>query len=179
MHHRSRISLAAATIGGLVVMSTSGGTPTTASADGGASHASAAIVDASGAAIGFAQLTEDAAGRLHVNVKVSGLEPGEHGIHLHAVGACTPDFLASGGHHNPLAAPHGEHGGDLPNMIVNEQGNGRLNAVTDRATISPGATSLFDADGSAIVIHAAADDFVTQPTGNSGARVACGVIVAG
>jgi Cu-Zn family superoxide dismutase len=151
----------------------------------GATHATATIVDASGAVVGRAQLTEDATGRLHLNVHVDGLTPGLHGIHLHAVGQCVgPAFTSAGGHHNPLGAQHGldspagAHAGDLPNLIVNVQGRGHLDATSDRATLSIGPVSLFDADGSALVIHAAEDDQVTNPTGNSGARVACGAIVA-
>jgi superoxide dismutase, Cu-Zn family len=150
----------------------------------GATHAGASIVDGSGTIIGRAQLTEDATGRLHLNVHVEGLAPGQHGIHLHAIGQCVgPAFTSAGGHHNPLGAQHGldnpdgAHAGDLPNLIVNGQGRGHLDATSDRATLSIGPVSLFDADGSALVIHAAEDDQVTNPTGNSGARVACGAIV--
>lgn len=148
----------------------------------GAEHASATLRDTAGNVVGTAKFTEDATGILHVNVKVTGLTAGLHGIHLHAVGACTPTFTAAGGHHNPLGAQHGldnpagAHAGDLPNLVVNEAGVGHLNATTDRATLSAGPTSLFDVDDSAIVIHAAEDDQVTDPTGNSGGRVACGVI---
>jgi Cu-Zn family superoxide dismutase len=170
----SRILLAALAAGASAV----GIGSMAASADGGASHASASIVDATGTEVGFAKFTEDASGTVHVNVKVNGITPGEHGIHIHAVGACSPTFAAAGGHHNPLAAPHGDHAGDLPNLIVNVAGNGRLNATTDHATLSPGALSVFDADRAALVIHALPDDFVTQPTGGSGDRIACGVIVA-
>lgn len=146
---------------------------------GAAEHATAELVDPSGARVGIARFTEDAAGRLHVNVKVAGLTPGRHGIHIHAVGACSPDFGAAGPHHNPTGAPHGDHAGDLPNLVVNGQGHGRLNTTTDAATLSAGPVTVFDGNGSAVIIHAAEDDFVTQPTGNSGARVACGVIVPG
>jgi len=142
----------------------------------GAVHARATIVDVAGATVGFARFNEDAAGRVHVNVKVEGLTPGLHGIHLHGVGACAPDFNAAASHHNPLGAPHGAHAGDLPNLIVNEDGQGRVNATVERFTLTPGATTVFDADGSAIIVHALADDFVTQPTGGSGGRIACGVL---
>lgn len=148
----------------------------------GAERASATLVDTAGNVVGSAKFTEDADGILHVNVKVKGLTPGRHGIHLHAVGACVPSFAAAGSHHNPLGAEHGldnpdgAHAGDLPNLVVNEAGVGHLNATTDRATLSAGPTTLFDADGSAVIIHANEDDQVTDPTGNSGGRVACGVI---
>lgn len=148
----------------------------------GALHATAVLRDTTGAVVGNVAFTEDAAGRLHVNVKVNGLAPGLHGIHLHAVGSCTPNFSAAGAHHNPLGHQHGlnnplgAHAGDLPNLMVNNAGRGHLDGVSDRATLSPGTVSLFDADGSAVIVHAAEDDQVTNPTGNSGARIACGVI---
>jgi Cu-Zn family superoxide dismutase len=145
----------------------------------GADHASATIIDTTGAEIGRATFTEDANGVMHVNVKIGGLTPGQHGIHVHGVGSCSPTFAAAGSHHNPLGAAHGAHSGDLPNMTVNAAGQGRLNAATTSATLSDGPVSVFDLDGAAIVIHADPDDFVTQPTGNSGARVACGVIGEG
>ncbi len=152
---------------------------------GGSTHAEARIVGADGQTIGWAQLTEDAAGQLHMNVQVAGLSAGRHGIHLHAVGQCVgPTFASAGGHHNPLGAQHGldnplgAHAGDLPNLVVNVARRGHLDAVSHHATLSSGPVSLLDADGSAIVIHAFEDDQVTNPTGNSGARVACGVIEA-
>lgn len=152
---------------------------------GGADHASARLVDGSGATIGWARFVEDDAGRLHVNVQVDGLTAGRHGIHLHAIGSCVgPAFTSAGGHHNPLGARHGldnpagAHAGDLPNLEVNIVGRGRIQAVSDRATLSLGSTTLLDGDGSAIIIHAGPDDQMTDPTGNSGARVACGVIEA-
>jgi Cu-Zn family superoxide dismutase len=157
---------------------------TAVSAQGnGAQHASAVLVDPAGNVVGDAKFTEDTTGILHVNVHVKGILPGRHGIHLHAVGSCTPDFAAAGPHHNPLNHQHGlnnpqgAHAGDLPNLIVNTAGRGHLNATSDRATLSPGSISLVDANGSAVIIHAAEDDQVTNPTGNSGARIACGVIV--
>ena len=154
-------------------------------AAGAATRAEARIIDGAGQTIGWAKLTEDAAGQLHLNVQVDGLTAGRHGIHLHAIGQCVgPTFASAGGHHNPLGAEHGldnpagAHAGDLPNLVVNVAGRGHLDAVSHHATLSSGPVSLLDADGSAIVIHAFEDDQVTNPTGNSGARVACGVIEA-
>ena len=153
-------------------------------AAGGATHASAPLMNGAGQTVGWARLTGDAAGRLHLNVQVAGLTPGRHGIHLHAVGQCVgPTFISAGGHHNPLGAQHGldnplgAHAGDLPNLVVNGAGRGHLAATSHHATLS-GDYPLLDADGSAVVIHAMEDDQVTNPTGNSGARIACGVIVA-
>ena len=156
---------------------------------GGALHASATFVNADGATVGWARLVEDATGRVHVNIHVKGLAPGLHGIHVHAVGSCSPTFVAAGGHYNPLAYQHGldnpagPHAGDLPNLVVNGAGIGRLDATTDRVTLSPGPATLFDAAtgavGSAFIIHANPDDQVTDSTnGGSGAQIACAVIDA-
>jgi Cu-Zn family superoxide dismutase len=146
-------------------------------------HARASLVAADGQPVGWARFVEDGSGIVHVNVHVRGLSTGLHGIHLHAAGVCEPPaFTTALGHHNPLAVAHGldsssgGHAGDLPNLAVNEAGEGRLDAKTDRATLSPGLLSLFDGNGSSLVVHAGPDDQVTDPTGNSGGRIACGVI---
>ncbi len=175
---RALILLAIGAAGaGLVAIAT---LPAAASSNGqGAQHASAVLRGPGGTALGTAHFTEDGTGRVHVNVKVDGLAAGLHGIHIHAVGTCDRDFTSAGAHHNPLGALHGAHSGDLPNLVVNVAGQGRLNATTTRASLSPRTGGVFDDDGSALIIHASADDYVTQPTGNSGARVACGVITAG
>ena len=154
----------------------------------GAEHASAVLKDPSGQVIGSADFTEDATGVVHVNVHVDGLASGLHGIHVHTIGVCNgatvPAFSSAGGHFNPAGAQHGldnpagPHAGDLSNLTVNPAGVGHLNATTDRLTLSAGALSVFDLDGSALVIHANVDDQVTDPTGNSGGRIACGVIVS-
>ena len=156
---------------------------------GGASRAHGTFVDVNGNTVGSVQLVEDARGIVHVSVHVDGLTPGKHGIHIHSVAACTPTFAAAGGHYNPLGHQHGllnpsgAHAGDLPNLIVNPDGVGRLTGVTDGVTISPGPTTLFDdtvgAVGSSFIIHANEDDQLTDATnGNSGARIACAVIEA-
>jgi Cu-Zn family superoxide dismutase len=171
---------------GLALLTLTAGVTASVTASEGAAHADARIIDGAGQTIGWARLTEDAAGQLHLNVQVEGLSPGRHGIHLHAIGQCVgPAFASAGGHHNPLGAQHGldnpagAHAGDLPNLTVNGAGRGHLDAISHHATLSSGPVSVFDADGSAIVIHANEDDQVTNPTGNSGPRVACGVIEAG
>jgi Cu/Zn superoxide dismutase len=125
-------------------------------------------------------------GGVKVTATVTGLagNAGEHGIHIHAVGQCTPDFSAAGGHFNPTNAQHGlnnpagPHGGDGPNLQLAD-GSATYEVVNDRVTLGSGPNSLFDADGSALVVHAGPDDQVTDPSGNSGDRIACGVIVAG
>jgi len=156
---------------------------------GGATRAEATIVNAAGAAIGWARLVEDATGVVHVNVHVKGLTPGLHGIHIHRVADCTPPFTAAGSHHNPTGAVHGldnpagPHAGDLPNLVVNQAGVGHLDTTTDRVTVSGSATTIFDTTtgqvGSSLVIHAGPDDQVSDPAGGSGGRIACGVFVAG
>jgi Cu-Zn family superoxide dismutase len=145
--------------------------------------ATADIKNAGGQSIGTATLTE-ASGAVRIVVDVKGLPPGAKGVHIHEVGKCDPpQFNAAGAHFNPtskqhgLMNPQGPHAGDLPNITIAADGRGRLESTTDRITLGAGPTSIFDADGSAIVIHAAPDDFVTDPTGNSGGRSACGVIV--
>ena len=157
---------------------------TAASSGGGAArHASATLVDANGRTVGTVQLVEQPAGRVALTGTLHDLPPGSHGIHLHAVGQCDgPAFASAGAHFNPgarkhgLDSPEGPHAGDLPMVVVAADGNATLNATTDRVTLGDGPTSLLDADGSALVLHAAPDDQRTDPTGNSGARIACGVV---
>ncbi len=149
---------------------------------GGGATATARLRDARGQPAGTATFTEQA-GRVRLLVQATGLAPGKHGIHIHAVGRCDPpDFASAGGHFNPLGrkhgleAPDGAHAGDLPALTADAGGAARYEATTDRITLAEGRTSLFDADGSALVIHEKDDDQRTDPTGNSGGRVACGVI---
>jgi Cu-Zn family superoxide dismutase len=148
--------------------------------------ATAQLQNVAGEPVGTATFTEMQDGTVMISAQITGLESdivGPHGIHIHQTGACTPDFDAAGGHFNPtqmqhgLDNPAGPHMGDLPNIQIDEAGNGAYEATTDLFTLSEGDRSLFDDDGAAIVIHAEADDQVTDPSGNSGARIACGVIV--
>jgi superoxide dismutase, Cu-Zn family len=144
----------------------------------------AILQDVAGNEVGRATFTTRD-GDVLVQVQLQGFasaEPGEHGIHIHTTGACTPDFQAAGGHFNPantqhgLENPNGPHAGDLPNMTIDENGNATYEAVTERATLGDATNTLFDSDGSALVIHAGPDDQVSDPAGNSGDRIACGVI---
>jgi Cu-Zn family superoxide dismutase len=146
--------------------------------------ASVALADVNGTSVGTVQLWQEARGLVHVDVTAASLTPGAHGIHFHAVGRCegATRFETAGAHYNPLnknhglSAPGGPHAGDAPNLVAGNDGRGNLSFTTDRVTLTPGGTSLFDNDGSALVVHASADDQVSQPSGNSGARVACGVV---
>ncbi len=145
----------------------------------------ALLKDANGRETGTATFTEDSSGVVHIDVRASGLSPGLHGIHVHEKGNCSPPFASAGAHFNPLGKHHGlknpdgPHAGDLPDLQVNADGVGYLNTTTDRFTLSPGPTTVFDSDGSSLVIHSGPDDQMTDPAGNSGDRVACGVIVPG
>lgn len=122
---------------------------------------------------------------VEVRVQAAGLPAGHYGVHLHGVGRCEgPAFASAGPHWNPTGRRHGtlnpagHHLGDLPNLEVDANGDGRLEFTIAGASMN-GAEGIFDADGTSLVIHAAADDYRTDPSGNSGARLACGVFRAG
>lgn len=144
-------------------------------------RATAMLHTASGADAGRATATE-VAGGLRFSLDVKGLPPGTHGAHVHTIGACdAPDFTTAGGHWNPTGMKHGSmnpkgpHEGDLPNLIVGTDGRGTIGMTVPGATMA----GLLDTDGSAIVVHAGADDLMTDPSGNSGGRIACGVFAVG
>jgi len=160
------------------------GEPAKTAGSASARSATAALADAAGASKGTATVTDTTAG-LRLVIDASGLAQGAHGLHVHTVGRCdAPDFASAGPHWNPTGkthgkdAPGGPHWGDLPNLIVGTDGRGRLETVIPGTQLYGGAAPLMDADGSAIVIHASADDYRTDPSGNSGARIACGVFSA-
>ena len=195
-------ALAVALLGAVAGTAAQGASPAASPAAG---TLDVVLRDADGREVGRGTLAEAADGAVSIEVEVEGLAPGEHGIHVHAVGACDPagdpPFASAGGHYNPTGAAHGGppamgatgatgtpqagtpgaagspaaaagHAGDLGNIAVGADGTGRLEIATDRFRLA----ELGDADGSALVVHADRDDLVTDPTGNSGGRVACGVI---
>jgi len=137
----------------------------------------------SGSVIGVLNFNPSQSG-IHITGTLTGLPGGPHGVHLHAVGTCTgPDFASAGPHFNPASVHHGlnnpdgPHAGDLPNMIVSAEGKIDVDLTDPRVTLDTSPNGgLFDSDGTAIVIHAAQDDQKSDPSGNSGARIACGVI---
>ena len=146
--------------------------------------AAAVLMDAAGKPVGNARLEQQKEG-IAITVSAQGLTPGAHGVHVHMTGACeAPDFKSAGGHWNPADVhhgfenPQGHHAGDLPNMTVHSDGTGELAFTIANAQLTGGNTALLDADGAAIVIHAGPDDMMSDPAGNSGGRVACGVIEA-
>ena len=147
--------------------------------------ASAKLMAGDGAARGEAMITQADDG-LHVVVKAMGLTPGMHAVHIHTTGTCTaPDFASAGGHWNPTGREHGKdnpagkHMGDMPNMLAAADGTGEIDYRVAGGMISGGAMPLMDADGAAVVIHAQADDNKSDPAGNAGGRIACGVVTAG
>jgi superoxide dismutase, Cu-Zn family len=154
--------------------------------------ARAVLVDANGATVGKVvfNLARD---RTTVSVTASGLAPGFHGFHVHTTGRCDPPgFTTAGGHYNPDGSAHGDHAGDMPSLLINSDGEGFVAFATDRFTIS----ELLAGDGSAVMVHSAADNFANIPnryrspasppqggpdpetlaTGDAGSRLACGVV---
>jgi Cu-Zn family superoxide dismutase len=155
---------------------------TVAFGQGTADSAHADISNAQGQKIGTATLVP-LNGGVRIDLDVTQLPTGVHGIHVHAVGKCEgPDFKTAGGHFNPDMKKHGKdnpdgpHAGDLMNITVTANGSARTSLVAPNLTLGSGANSLFHDGGSAIVIHEKEDDYKTDPAGNSGARIACGTI---
>jgi Cu-Zn family superoxide dismutase len=143
--------------------------------------ANASLKDSGGKAVGDVDLAQTPGGVL-LKVSIKGVSPGEHAFHIHEVGKCQAPFTSAGGHFNPGKHKHGilsgqGHAGDMPNLHVPQSGELDVEIVNDKITLEKGKpNSVFDADGSAIVIHASADDYRTDPAGNAGGRIACGVI---
>ena len=139
------------------------------------------LKDAGGKAVGDVDLMQTPAGVL-IKLQIKGLPPGEHAFHVHAVGKCEPPFESAGPHFNPGNHKHGilsgeAHAGDMPNLHVPQSGELSVEVVNSAISLERGKpNSVFDNDGSSLVIHAKADDYKTDPAGNSGDRIACGVI---
>jgi Cu-Zn family superoxide dismutase len=144
--------------------------------------AHANLINAQGQSVGEATLTQTAQG-VRIDLNLLSLPPGTHALHIHAIGKCTPpDFKSAGGHFSPFGKKHGmknpegPHAGDLPNFEVGKDGRAKFSVVAAEVTLGSGENSLFHPEGTALVIHEGADDYRTDPAGNAGPRIACGVI---
>ena len=176
----SRFSVLAAGLVAVAGISLVAACASTAKPPAGA-QAKATIEPRSGSNVrGWATFTDRSTGGVAVVVHVENATPGVHGIHIHEKGDCSaPDASSAGGHFNPGGMPHAgptethRHAGDLGNMTVEANGTGHLELVSDLLTVKPGPNSVV---GKSIVLHEKADDLTSQPSGNSGARIGCGVI---
>jgi Cu-Zn family superoxide dismutase len=145
-----------------------------------ADRADVQMRDATGRDLGTLTMT-NATGGLMLTGVVRGLPPGTHGIHVHTTGRCEPPFTSAGPHWNPMSRlhgtlnPQGPHLGDMPNIIVSTDSSATVSVTTTGGTLR-GADALLDADGAAVVVHERTDDYRTDPSGNSGNRIACGVV---
>lgn len=147
-----------------------------------ADKATAVLKDAKGNEVGKAELTATPSGVL-ISLNMSAVPAGEHAFHIHAVGKCEPpDFKSAGPHFNPDEKKHGlmnaegPHAGDMPNLHVPGDGKIQVEVLEPMVTLNKMAP-LLDQDGSALVIHAGVDDYVSDPAGNAGDRIACGVVI--
>jgi superoxide dismutase, Cu-Zn family len=139
------------------------------------------LLDLKGKPVGTVMLVDTPHGLL-VRGALTGLPPGTHAIHFHETGKCEPPFKSAGGHFNPTQKAHGMldpaglHAGDLPNLVIPKSGKLEFELFAEALTLADGPNSVLHADGTALIIHAKLDDYRSQPSGDAGDRIACGVI---
>ena len=140
------------------------------------------LQDAKGQSVGTATITDSKTG-VAIRLDLKGLPPGVHALHIHSVAKCeAPGFTSAGPHFNPehkqhgLDNPQGPHAGDMPNFTVKANGTAKVTIQDPRVTLGSGANSVFTNGGTALMIHAKADDLKSDPAGNAGDRIACGTI---
>ncbi|MDT9598307.1 superoxide dismutase family protein [Sphingosinicella rhizophila] len=168
-------------VGGAILLACAGCAAGTGS--GGATDTFAAdLRDAAGSRLAIATLRQSGTD-LNVRIEATGLQPGSYAAHIHMVGRCDPpDFTSAGSHWNPTGRQHGKdnpagnHKGDLPNLMVGADGQGSFEFTVSGVRARSGEGALLDGDGAAVVVHAKPDDYRTDPTGNAGGRLACGVV---
>lgn len=166
-------------LGSLAFLGLCGGA---ALAQHGAHGVSAELRRADGHVVAHASATQ-AGEAVQVRIEATGLPAGTYGAHVHTTGRCEgPDFASAGAHWNPMGRQHGSenpqgpHMGDLPNLVVGADGHGSVAFEIPNAALHGGENAVLDQDGAAVVVHAAPDDYRTDPSGNSGARIACGAL---